>query len=258
MKKKRSFGRTVLKWIGGALAAFFAVTLLWVLILKWVPVLFTPLMIGRAIEYRDDPDFRTRKTWKSLDEISPALMKAVITAEDNKFMEHKGFDFESIRDAAETNRKRGKIARGASTISQQTAKNVFLWSGRSWVRKGFEVYFTVLIENIWGKERIMEVYLNVIELGKGVYGAEAAARKYFNEPASKISTSQACLMAACLPNPIKRDISNPGKYTRGYAQTLQSRINNLAYPDWITRPGSSRSGKAAQTDRAARSGKKVK
>ncbi len=236
--KRKSFGKTILKWTGGALALFFALTLLWVLLLKWVPVRITPLMVARAVEYRDDPGFKTRQTWKSLDEISPELMKAVITAEDNKFMEHRGFDLESIRDAAQTNRSRGRIARGASTISQQTAKNVFLWSGRSWVRKGFEAYFTVLIEAVWGKERIMEVYLNVIELGKGVYGAEAAARQYFHEPASKISTAQACLMAACLPNPIKRDITNPGKYTRGYAQTIQSRINNLAYPDWITRQGS--------------------
>lgn len=235
--RKKSFGKAILKWTGGALALFFALTLLWVLLLKWVPVRITPLMVARAVEYRGDPSFRTRQTWKSLDEISPELMKAVITAEDNKFMEHRGFDLESIRDAARTNRSRGRIARGASTISQQTAKNVFLWSGRSWVRKGFEAYFTVLIEAIWGKERIMEVYLNVIELGKGVYGAEAAARQYFHEPASKISTSQACLMAACLPNPIKRDIANPGKYTRGYAQTIQSRINNLVYPDWITRRG---------------------
>lgn len=235
--RKKSFGKTILKWTGGALALFFALTLLWVLLLKWIPVRITPLMVARAVEYRDDPGFRTRQAWKSLDEISPELMKAVITAEDNKFMEHRGFDLESIRDAAQTNRRRGRIARGASTISQQTAKNVFLWSGRSWVRKGFEVYFTMLIEAIWGKERIMEVYLNVIEFGKGVYGAEAAARQYFNEPASKISTAQACLMAACLPNPIKRDIANPGKYTRGYAQTIQSRINNLVYPDWITRRG---------------------
>ena len=237
MKKKRSFGRTVLKWIGGALAAFFAVTLLWVLILKWVPVLFTPLMIGRAIEYRDDPDFRTRKTWKSLDEISPALMKAVITAEDNKFMEHKGFDFESIRDAAETNRKRGKIARGASTISQQTAKNVFLWSGRSWVRKGFEVYFTVLIENIWGKERIMEVYLNVAEFGRGVYGAEAAARKFFRCSASSLSLDQSCLMAASLPSPLKRNLARPGKYHLKRAGQIKNLIGKIEYPEWIRKPG---------------------
>ena len=150
----------------------------WVVLLKWVPVYYTPLMAIRSIEYRNDPDFKSTKNWKSLDEISNKMVYAVIASEDNRFEEHNGFDFIEIKNAINDSKK-GKRLRGASTISQQTAKNVFLFPGRSWIRKGLECYFTLLIEWIWGKERIMEVYLNVAETGKGLYGVEAAAQKYF-------------------------------------------------------------------------------
>jgi len=147
--------------------AFIAFSLLWVSLLKWVPVWVTPLMLRRSIEFRDDKEFRTSKDWVSLDEISPKMIKAVIASEDNLFPEHKGFDTTAIKQALKE-REKGKRHRGASTISQQTAKNVFTFCTRTWARKGFEAYYTFLIEKIWGKERIMEVYLNVVEMGKGV------------------------------------------------------------------------------------------
>lgn len=235
MKKK--LGRKILKWLGLILAAFFVGTLLWVVVLKWVPVRCTPLMIHRAIEYRSDSSFKTLQTWVSLDKISPYLMKAVIASEDNRFPQHSGFDLESIRRAEKVNRKAGKIVQGASTISQQTAKNVFLWSGRSWLRKGLEAYFTVLIEQIWGKQRIMEVYLNVAEFGRGVYGAEAAARKFFRCSASSLSLDQSCLMAASLPSPLKRNLARPGKYHLKRAGQIKNLIGKIEYPAWIRKPG---------------------
>ncbi len=231
---KKRLGRRILKWLGLILAAFFAGTLLWVIILKWVPVGCTPLMIHRAIEYREDSSFKTLQTWVSLGEISPYLMKAVIASEDNRFQKHAGFDFESISNAAKVNRKAGKIVLGASTISQQTAKNVFLRSSRSWLRKGLEAYFTVLIELIWGKQRIMEVYLNVAEFGRGVYGAEAAARKYYSRSASELTLDQSCLMAASLPSPLKRNLARPGKYHLSRADQIKDLIGKMEYPEWIS------------------------
>lgn len=171
---------------------------------------------------------RLNKTWISLDEISPNLPLAVVASEDNLFMEHSGFDFESIEKARDFNaKKKGKKMRGASTISQQTAKNVFLWPQRSWVRKGLEVYFTVLIEFVWGKKRIMEVYLNVIETGKGIYGVEAASQRFFGKPVSKISRSEAALLAAVLPNPLKWDPSSPTAYIRERQQWILWNMNNI-------------------------------
>jgi monofunctional biosynthetic peptidoglycan transglycosylase len=167
-------------------------------------------MISRYFEMEDG---RIEKDWKSLDEISKQMPLAVIAAEDQKFDEHFGFDLEAIEKAVEYNEKhKGKKLKGASTISQQTAKNVFLWQGRSWFRKGLEVYFTFLIELLWSKERIMEVYLNVIEMGPGIYGTEAAAQYYFKKPASKLSASEAALIAAILPNPLKWSASKPTPY----------------------------------------------
>lgn len=180
------------------------------LVYAFVPVPITPLMISRYFEMEDG---RIEKEWKSLDEISKQMPLAVIAAEDQKFDEHFGFDLEAIEKAVEYNEKhKGKKLKGASTISQQTAKNVFLWQGRSWLRKGLEVYFTFLIELLWSKERIMEVYLNVIEMGPGIYGTEAAAQYYFKKPASKLSASEAALIAAILPNPLKWSASKPTPY----------------------------------------------
>ena len=213
--------------------AFIALTVMWVLILKWVPVYVTPLMITRSIEYRNDDDFRTHKKWRNLEDISPELAKAVIASEDNLFAEHNGFDWKEMRKAIDEHKNKGKKLRGASTISQQTAKNVFLFPSKSIVRKVFEAYFTVLIEWIWGKERIMEVYLNVAEMGKGLYGAEAAAREIFRKPASELTRRESSLIAACLPNPIRRDAGNPSAYVSKRAGQIRTLIPKIAYPEWI-------------------------
>ena len=194
MKKKRSFaGRLCRLLLIKIPVGVVVLSLLWVLALKWVPVWVTPLMIQRTVENWNDKTFKTHKTWVSYDRISPELAKAVIASEDNLFDSHNGFDWKSINKAINDHEKRGKRLRGASTISQQTAKNVFLLPSRSYVRKGLEAYFTVLIEFMWGKERIMEVYLNVAEMGRGIYGAEAAATQLFGKRASKLSRRESCL-----------------------------------------------------------------
>lgn len=206
-------------------------SIIWVVLLKWVPVYYTPLMAIRSIEYRNDPDFKSTKNWKSLDEISNKMVYAVIASEDNRFEEHNGFDFIEIKNAINDSKK-GKRLRGASTISQQTAKNVFLFPGRSWIKKGLECYFTLLIEWIWGKERIMEVYLNVAETGKGLYGVEAAAQKYFKKSASKLNSYESSLIAASLPNPLKRNPAKPTNYMIKRASQIRSLMNKIALPEW--------------------------
>lgn len=226
------------KWIAKLLLiklplAFVAVTVLWVLMLKWVPVWVTPLMVSRSIEYRNDDTFRTQKKWRRYERISPEMAKAVIASEDNLFAEHNGFDWKEMRKAIDDHKTKGKKLRGASTISQQTAKNVFLIPSRSFVRKAFEAYFTLLIEWIWGKERILEVYLNVAEMGKGVYGAEAAARAFFDKNASELTRREASLITACLPNPIDRHADRPSQYVSKRAGQIRSLIPKIAYPEWI-------------------------
>lgn len=214
-------------------AAFVAVTVLWVLVLKWVPVWVTPLMISRSIEYRSDDEFKTHKKWCSYEDISPEMAKAVIASEDNLFAVHNGFDWKEMKKAIDEHRNKGKKLRGASTISQQTAKNVFLMPSKSFVRKAFEAYFTVLIEWIWGKERILEVYLNVVEMGKGIYGAEAAANELFGKKASELSRHESSLIAACLPNPLQRRADKPSEYVSKRAGQIRSLIPKIAYPEWI-------------------------
>lgn len=210
--------------------AFIAITLLWVLALKYLPVLCTPLMVKRAIEYRQDEDFKTKKKWVPLERISPEMMKAVIASEDNLFDKHNGFDTKEFKKMLKEHKEKGKKLRGCSTISQQTAKNVFTWCSSTVIRKGFEAYFTFLIEKIWGKERIMEVYLNVVELGKGVYGVQAASQKYYNKPASELSTSQAASLAACLPNPLKR---TPDRISQTRRNQIIKLTRQIGYPEWI-------------------------
>lgn len=190
---------------------FFGSTILSVIVYKWVPVYYTPLMLIRGIENRGDDSFSTQKKWVSIEHISPYMAQAVIASEDNNFMKHRGFDWTAIDRAIEHN-KVSKRTQGASTITQQTAKNVFLWPKRSYFRKGLEVYFTFLIETLWSKERIMEVYLNVIETGRGVYGVEATARKFFKKPASRLTRGEAAMIAIALPSPLKRNLSNPTQY----------------------------------------------
>ena len=191
---------------------FFGISIFLVVLFKWVPVPFTPLMATRVIESKiDGEDAVFSHDWEPIENISPNLQKAVIASEDGNFLTHNGFDFEAMQKAFENNNK-GKKLKGGSTISQQTAKNVFLWQGRSYVRKGLEAYFTVLIELIWGKERIMEVYLNSIEMGKGVYGAQAATQYWYQKNASSLTPREAAGIAAILPNPRKFKASNSSSY----------------------------------------------
>ena len=218
-KKKKNF--RLFRWLLLYIPLWFVgITVSWVTLLKWVPVYYTPLMAVRSWEFRDDSTFRTHKRWMPMEKISPNLAKAVVASEDSRFYTHKGFDWVEIKNAVDAHQK-GKKLRGASTISQQTAKNVFLLPGRSWVRKGLEAYFTCLIEWIWGKERILEVYLNVAEMGRGIYGAEAAAEHLFTTRASKLTRKQAALIAACLPNPLKRKANKPTPYLLKRAADIQ-------------------------------------
>jgi monofunctional biosynthetic peptidoglycan transglycosylase len=182
---------------------------------RWVPVPVTPLMLIRCIEQKTDgKEMVLKHDWVSLEEISPKLQLAVVCSEDQNYLKHYGFDWVAIQKALKQNEK-GKRLRGGSTISQQTAKNVFLWPGRSYVRKAFEVYFTLLIEIFWSKERIMEVYLNSIEMGKGIYGAEAAARYWFKKPAKDLTKDEAAAITAILPNPLKYVATPPSAYIAG-------------------------------------------
>ena len=164
----------------------------------------------------------------SVDDVSPNARLAVIASEDQLFPDHNGFDFKSIEKALAYNAKKPGRVRGASTISQQVAKNVFLWQGRSWIRKGLEVYFTFMIELIWGKQRIIDVYLNVAEMGEGIYGIEAASRSYFKKPATKLSRREAAMIAACLPNPKKYKVAPASRYVNARAGWIQRQMNNLS------------------------------
>jgi len=188
---------------------------------RLVPPPLTFLMVTRAVE-GEGLSYR----WKPLDDISPRLVEAVIAAEDARFCSHRGFDLEAIEKALRTNEKGGRL-RGGSTISQQTAKNVFLWPGRDWVRKGFEAGYTVLIETLWGKRRVMEVYLNVAEWAPGVYGAEAAARHWFGKSAADLSPREAARLAAILPSPRRYDAASPGPYIRRRAARVQAAMGTV-------------------------------
>ena len=199
--------KNILKWI---VALFFASTILAVVAYRFIPVYFTPLMFIRCLQ---TGSLTMHHHWVPLDEMSPHMPVAVMASEDSRFLLHHGFDFDAIGKAAKRNTKGGKKY-GASTISQQTAKNVFLWPGRSWVRKGFEVYFTALIEMMWSKQRIMEVYLNSIEMGNGIYGADAVAEYHFSKTAKDLSRAECALVAATLPNPRKMDSAHPTPYLR--------------------------------------------
>lgn len=204
----------ILKFLLKFFLWFLGISILSVILLRFIPPPFTPLMLQRLVEQKmDGKNFKMEKDWVSLQNISPSLPLAVITAEDQKFEEHFGFDLQAIEKAQKYNeRHKGRKTKGASTISQQTAKNVFLFPVRSWIRKGFEVYFTFLIEIFWSKERIMQMYLNVIEMGPGIYGAEAASQYYFHKPAKNLSNAEAAAIAAILPNPLKWSASKPNAY----------------------------------------------
>ena len=221
-------GKRLLRFIFVYLpAGLLALSLLWVLLYRIAPVRWTPLMLRRSIEYAGEEGYRNRRVWVGLDEVSPVMVRAVMASEDSRFMEHKGFAFDEIRKMRLEHRTKGKKIRGCSTISQQVAKNCFTFGTRSWLRKGVEAYYTVLIEAFWGKRRIMEVYLNVAEMGKGIFGVEAAANEYFGCHASELTATQAVSLACVLPNPLVRNPrtvpqKNRTKYnatSRGLAQT---------------------------------------
>ena len=211
MKKIRDLIKKTMLWI---VVAFFASTILSVAVLRFMPVWFTPLMFIRlAQQATEGRELTLHHHWVPLEEIAPSLPTAVMASEDARFQEHHGFDYKAIEHAAMRNIKHPKKNKlGASTISQQTAKNVFLWPGRSWVRKGFEVYFTTLIELMWTKQRIMEVYLNSIEMGDGIYGADAVAEHHFNTTADKLTKAQCALIAVSLPNPRRMNSARPSAY----------------------------------------------
>jgi monofunctional biosynthetic peptidoglycan transglycosylase len=191
---------------------FLGISIFFVLVFKFIPVPFTPLMVIRAIEDKKaGKEMICSHDWEPIENISVNLQKAVIASEDGSFLKHNGFDFKAMQKAYKNN-ERGRRIKGGSTISQQTAKNVFLWQGRSYLRKGLEAYFTVLIEFIWGKERIMEVYLNSIEMGDGVYGAQAAAEHWYRKDAKNLTPTQAAGIAAILPNPRKFTATSSSSY----------------------------------------------
>ena len=211
---------------------FFGVSIFVVILFRFVPIFYTPLMFIRAIEHNQaDKDMVCSHKWVPLADISLNLPKAVVASEDGFFLKHNGFDFTAMNKAFKSNLK-GKKLKGGSTISQQTAKNVFLWQGRSYVRKVLEAYFTVLIEIFWGKERIMEVYLNSIEMGDGVYGAEAASKHWFHKSAKNLTKYEAASIAAILPNPRKYKATNSSSYIekrKNKTLRVMKQVGKLAY-----------------------------
>lgn len=217
----------MLRWLFKLVRIWLVLLLAVVLLFSWLPVPLTGVMAERAIQaWWQDKPWRQQHQWVALTEISPHLQQAVVAAEDQKFLQHSGFDFGAIEKALAYN-QRGRKVRGASTVSQQTAKNVFLWTGRSWFRKGLESGFTVLIELSWGKRRILEVYLNSIEFGPGVFGAEAAARQYFGTSAKRLTRQQAALLAAVLPNPHRLLVKSPSPYVQKRRQWILQQMRQL-------------------------------
>lgn len=237
-KGPKKWLKTIGRWALKFVKWFFILSIGGTIVFRFVPIPFTPLMLQRSVEGLFSGKGMTwEKDWVSMDQISPNLQLAVVCSEDQNFLEHDGLDFDAIEDAMKYNEKQKKKGkkkmRGASTISQQTAKNVFLLPARNFIRKGFEVYFTFLIETLWSKQRIMEVYLNVIEMGDGVYGAEAAAQHYFGKSAAALTRPEAALIAAILPNPRKYSASKPGKYEKRHQAWILRQMGQWGYElDW--------------------------
>ena len=215
----------ILKWV---LIGFFSSTVLVVLAYRWLPVEVTPLMVIRCAQQMQRGESpRLLHRWVPLDSMSVYMPVAVMASEDQNFLHHHGFDVNAIADAAKEQINGGR-RRGGSTISQQTAKNVFLWPGSTWIRKGFEVYFPILIELLWSKDRIMEVYLNSIEMGNGIYGVEAVARCNFDCHAKQLRRSDCALIAATLPNPLRFDSKRPGSYMRQRQRWIERQMKHIA------------------------------
>jgi monofunctional biosynthetic peptidoglycan transglycosylase len=220
---RRGWGGRIIGWILKGIVLFILISLAWVVLYRFVPPPITFTMMGDVLGGRS-----ISKDWMPLDEIDPDMKRAVIAAEDSKFCSHWGFDQDAIAAAMRRNAEGRGVIRGGSTISQQTAKNAFLWQGGGYFRKGLEAWFTLLIENIWGKERIMEVYLNVAETGLGTYGVNAGAQRYFGKDASSLTRQEAARIAAVLPLPKKREAITPTGFTRRYGNSIASRIRVVA------------------------------
>jgi len=222
--------RRLVRWVAWLVGGWIVVTVISVLILRWVDLPTSAFMLSARTQaaLAGDRTFRLRYQWVDYDHISRYAPLAVIAAEDQRFAEHWGFDFKSIDESIREHRNgRGKRLRGASTISQQVAKNLFLWNGKSFVRKGLEAYFTLLIEALWPKQRIIEVYLNIAEFGRGVYGVEAASRHFFRRPAGQLNAEQSALLAAVLPNPQRFKVNAPSRYVRSRQSWILSQMRGL-------------------------------
>jgi len=225
---KRKKTKRILKIVLRIFILFVALTLIPVIIYTFIHPPVTPLMLIRRAEIKDtDRAAHIEHKWIPIEKMSSHLYNAAVAAEDDHFMTHFGFDFGAMKLAFESNQEDGKRIKGGSTISQQTAKNVFLWPRRDYVRKGLEAWFTVLIELVWSKERIMEVYLNIVELGDGVFGVESASQKYFKKPASQLTKYEAAALIAVLPNPHIYKVLNPSAYTQRYKNAIVSRMSRM-------------------------------
>lgn len=222
--------KKIKRFIIVTLVAFCTMSTSWVLLYKWTPVKWTPLMLKRTVQNIGEKGYKNTRTWVDLEDISPVMVRAVMASEDGRFMEHWGFDLKELIKMKKEHKSKGKKIRGCSTISQQVAKNCFTFCGHSWWRKGFETYYTVLIELFWSKERIMEVYLNIAETGKGVFGVEAAAQKYFGRSAAKLNTHQAVSIACVLPNPLKRNPKTVSQKNQSKYNITYKRTGQTAYP----------------------------
>ncbi|MEP6482800.1 MAG: monofunctional biosynthetic peptidoglycan transglycosylase [Rudaea sp.] len=234
--KKRGIFRRLAKYF--FVAVLMAVVLSWlaVIILRFVPPLTSAFMLERRIAAtaNGEKNFALKYRWTPYSTISPELPIAVIASEDQKFPNHHGFDVQAIQDAMDE-ADEGERVRGASTISQQTAKNLFLWGGRNFVRKGLEAYFTVLIELTWPKRRILEVYLNIAEFGDGIYGADAAAREFFHKPPSQLSAHEAALLVSVLPSPKKLHVDRPSAYVQRHAEWVERQVRQLGGASYLPR-----------------------
>ncbi len=222
--RRASWPKRIWRFATRFIALFLMISVILTTVYSMAPVPVTWLMLIRLVEGN-----WIHKSWRAYENISPNLVRAVIAAEDAKFCEHRGYDWEAIEKAWKRNQNAKRI-RGGSTISNQTAKNVFLWPDRTYLRKGLEFYFTGLIELAWSKKRILEVYLNVVEFGPGIYGAEAAAQAHFGKSAKELTRREAALLAAVLPNPIRWSASKPTSYIRNRAGTIQARMNDVPDP----------------------------
>ncbi len=218
-RHRRSFGKRLAAWVGGIVVGLLLLSVVQVLALRYIPAYYTPLMLRRQIEQRGTA-YTLQHRWVALEHISPQLVRAVIASEDNLFQIHNGFSEAGIRKALQEKKEQGRVRHGGSTISQQTAKNLFSFGSRTYARKGIEAYYTFLIEHLWDKRRIMEMYLNSVEMGDGIFGAEAAAEAYFQHNAREIDSKEAALLAACLPNPHRLHADRPSAYVRQRQQQI--------------------------------------